>query len=286
MTLVAANGGGSTQYGAIQKVLAKYKKFGFDFVTRRNLDYRMMLHLSGKDLIDERPCPNKITTGVTAVSSLTSNSNDRTTTSTSENRLENECETTNTLKKQKKEKKNLQDEICTATTNAANKYAIAKDIAKRAGKRVEKGLLSSIIKASENDAGLSSGLVVFETVRSRLKNQNISGVAPQRRSPLEKVEPIIVEHCVRLAEIGSALIADEVIALASEIIEGTMHETNLLEYKEKRNIISNSLLGKAWYHGFMKRNEDKIKRARCKVRDQKRLTWCTVDNFENMCDSV
>ena len=36
----------------------------------------------------------------------------------------------------------------------------------------------------------------------------------------------------------------------------------------------------------MKRNEEHIKRGRCKVRDQKRLTWCTKDNFSCMYDSV
>ena len=36
----------------------------------------------------------------------------------------------------------------------------------------------------------------------------------------------------------------------------------------------------------MKRNKEKIKRARCKVRDQKRLTWCTLDNLQNMYDSI
>ena len=101
-------------------------------------------------------------------------------------------------------KKNLQDEICTATAIAAIKNAIAKDIAKRVCKHVEKCLLLLKIKSLEKDAGLSSGLVVIETVRSYLKNQNISGVAPQRRYPLEKLEPIIVENCVHLAEIGSA----------------------------------------------------------------------------------
>ena len=104
---------------------------------------------------------------------------------------------------------------------------------------------------------------MLETIQSRIRNGNISGLAPQKRSPIEEVEPIIVEHCVRLAEIGSALTADEIIALAAEVIKGTEHETYLLEFKEKRKITSKSLVGKAWYHGFMRRNEDKIKRARC-----------------------
>ena len=36
----------------------------------------------------------------------------------------------------------------------------------------------------------------------------------------------------------------------------------------------------------MKRNHDAIRRRRCKVRDQKRLTWCTYEHFEDMYDSI
>ena len=100
------------------------------------------------------------------------------------------------------------------------------------------------------------------------------------------IEHIIVDSCVRLAEIGCALTKYEVISLTEEIIKGTEHEKQLLDYKRKRKIKSKSVIGKKWYNGFMKRNEQNIKRGRCKIRDQKRLTWCTMDNFQCMYDSV
>ena len=75
LVLVAANGGGTKQqYGSIQKVLTKYQKNGYTYVTRRNLEYRMQLHRSGCELKDERTIPTKISTNVTGVSSLTGSS--------------------------------------------------------------------------------------------------------------------------------------------------------------------------------------------------------------------
>ena len=72
LVLVAANGGEmKKQYGSIQKILTKYQRIGYTFVTRRNLEYRMQLHRSGCELKDEQTVPNKISTNVTGVSSLT-----------------------------------------------------------------------------------------------------------------------------------------------------------------------------------------------------------------------
>ena len=289
LVLIAANGGEiKQQYGSVQKVLTKYQKAGNPFVTRRNLEYRMELYRSGKELKDERIVPNKILTGVTRVSSLTSpsNGNGNIEETKRSNELNEDCVP---LKKRKIKSidKNLQmDKVKDATAAVALKFVTIKSDAKPSGKRVKNGLLASIINEAESTAGLSSGSIMPETVRTRLKKGNVTGVALQRKSPLKAIEPLIVEHVVRLGEIGSALTGEEIMALTSEIIKGTEYETELLEYKQKRNIQSNYLVGKAWYHGFIKRNQEKIKRVRCKVRDQKRLTWCTLDNFQNMYDSV
>ena len=45
-------------------------------------------------------------------------------------------------------------------------------------------------------------------------------------------------------------------------------------------------MGGKWYHGFMKRYGHYLARKKYKVRDAKRLTWCTHDNFSNMYDCV
>ena len=93
---------------------------------------------------------------------------------------------------------------------------------------MENGTLAQLFHEAESSAGLSAGSIVHETVRTRIKSGNVTGVAHQRKSPLEEIEPIIVENCVRLAEIGAALTDEEVMALTAELISGTKYEKELL----------------------------------------------------------
>jgi hypothetical protein len=92
-----------------------------------------------------------------------------------------------------------------------------------------------------------------------------------------------------LAKIGEAQSKEGVIGLMSEMIAGTEYEKRLLDFKNKRKIAinnENQVLGKAWYNGFMKRNKEKLKRGKCKIKDIKRNTWVTYENFSNMYDCV
>jgi hypothetical protein len=64
----------------------------------------------------------------------------------------------------------------------------------------------------------------------------------------------------------------------------------LEKFKKKRKLKTReggrTIVGVRWYKSFMKRNKDKLKRARCKVKDQKRRIWCTYENFSLMYDAV
>ena len=155
--------------------------------------------------------------------------------------------------------------------NAASQYASYRTIASAKGERVAKGCLAQLIRSNESSAGISTGTVSLKTVISRVNRNNISGLAHQCKSPLQAIEHVVVDACIHLAEIGCALTKYEVISLTEEIIAGTEHEKQLLDYKRKRKIRSKSIIGKKWYDGFMKRNEKAIKRGRCKIRDQKDL---------------
>jgi hypothetical protein len=134
------------------------------------------------------------------------------------------------------------------------------------------------------------GSVKDETVLSRVKRNNISGVAHQRVSPLDEMEPLIIEWCERMAKIGMALARDNVVELVTDLIQETDTAKKLVAFKEKRSLETTVgekvLVGKAWYKAFMKRNKERLKRARCKVKDQKRRTWCTYENFASMYDAV
>jgi Tc5 transposase DNA-binding domain len=137
--------------------------------------------------------------------------------------------------------------------------------------------------------GLNKGSLKKDSVLARLKRNNISGIAHQKVSPLEELEPLIVEWCIRLARIGQPLNKRDVMELSTELIRGTKYAEKLKAFKKKRNIQGKNetvVLGERWYRQFIKRHGHLIKRRRCKVKDAKRHTWCTYEHFEDMYNAV
>jgi hypothetical protein len=89
---------------------------------------------------------------------------------------------------------------------------------------------------------------------------------------------------------------DQIISLAKDVIHRTSIADDLAKFKTARKIkdiyhhSSNNqqrvIVGDGWYNNFMKRNKDKIKRQRLKVKDRQRLTYCTYPNFKIMYETV
>ena len=121
----------------------------------------------------------------------------------------------------------------TAITKAAMKYADERSRAKSKGTNVGKGFLKNLLQETEEEFGLVAGTLIFSTIKARVERNNLTGFAPQRTSPLEMVEPIIVDYCVRLANMGAPLSREQVIALADSLICGTEHRQKLIEFKSK-----------------------------------------------------
>jgi hypothetical protein len=115
-------------------------------------------------------------------------------------------------------------------------------------KRLRNGTLTKIIKEIEEKNNLPKGTIQHETVRWRVKQGNLDGVHPLHISPLF----LIVEYCIRLARMGSALTKEEVMQLANDLIKDTVHAKKLKEYKLNRGLSYNkdNLVGDAWYCGF------------------------------------
>jgi hypothetical protein len=61
----------------------------------------------------------------------------------------------------------------------------------------------------------------------RVKQGNLDGVHPLLISPLFLVENVIVEYCILLARVGSALTKEEVMKLANDLIKDTVHAKKL-----------------------------------------------------------
>ena len=85
---------------------------------------------------------------------------------------------------------------------------------------------------------------------------------------------------------GKPLTKTTVIELANDIVAETEYASKIIECKELRKLKETSILGDAWYRGFMHRFEDTLTRNQSTVKDTKRRTWVTQANFENMYENI
>jgi len=176
-----------------------------------------------------------------------------------------------------------------ALSKAAHLYKIARQDARKENQgSVVAGTLKQIIAKVEKEYDLSAGMIKKDTIRTRVNRNNITGFNPATAPPLEEIEDIIAEYCVRLAQIGCPLIKRNVIDLAMSFIIGSKYEKKLLEWKcsHSHHDASKDLLGPSWYKGFMSRHADRLLRISATVKDVKRNTWVSYENFSNMYDNI
>jgi hypothetical protein len=122
-----------------------------------------------------------------------------------------------------------------------------------------------------------------------LRANNPSGIAHQRVSPLNKVEPLLCDLLCELARLGEAQTKYEIMELANDLIRKTVHAAEYISFCEKRNIRKKwkkGIVGERWYKNLMNRYKHKLKRSKHKVQDANRRTYCTYENFSNMYKAV
>jgi hypothetical protein len=280
--------GGNCNYGEYTQTINRYHELGHCWLKRRHLTYLMESH--NKHLAtccnnnnNVIVIPDKVIENSDDVSSLTdeiavSNSGGRPKGST--------CDAKN----------NYKNMLNKAITDAAILFKLEKEAAENKKQQVKKGVLQKIVKTIEMERGIPDNTIPVKTIRNRVLRNNVTACKKSSLSPLMNVEKIIVEYCVRLARIGNALNKDQVMSLAEDVIHGTQAATKLAEYKTKRQITDiyheqfenqrKVRVGEGWYKNFMRRNKDKIKRQRLKVKDRQRLTYCTYPNFQIMYETV
>ena len=91
-------------------------------------------------------------------------------------------------------------------------------------KRVADGKYASIIDSVRIKYDLDESSFSTETILSRIKNQNSTGIGKQIMSPIAEIEPKIVEWCRPLSGMGEALTKYELMALADDIIRDTVYK--------------------------------------------------------------
>ena len=288
LSLKHANGG-KHAYGDFAYIVSKYSKCGCEeYVTRKNLEYQYSLYNKGR-LVSENPVvPDSINveTNFTDVSTMDTNQFN-----TEQINVDN---TVSELAKggRKKGSTNAAKDkylrsIGKATTIAAQRYHNIKLEALSSCTRVSDGTLANVISETEELFMLPPGTLNTTTILYRIRKKNFDGSNRNTTSPLHEIEPFIVDCIIQSYKICHSMTKTDIILLTQEIIAGTIYEEKLINCKEVRKINNKkSLLGDAWFRGFMKRNKDKLKRSRVKVKDNKRHSWCTYENFVNMYDRV
>jgi hypothetical protein len=297
LTLRRVNGGRKKK--DIKLVSDDYQSRGFHSVTIRNLRYRLSeMKKNGRvTLASEIEPPSKHVYGEPGEATLNVSTITNTETDDSDDieSLASEMDenNNNNVSKGKKRKTTsvYLQRLKEGKTKAAQLLAEAKMEANAVGKKLSGGTIDTIIQSTVTEFGLSPTSIKKKMVYSRVKRNNLMGIPHQKTSPIEEIEPLLVEWCVKMAKIGHALTRRDVMELATELIEGTKFADELVKFKESRNIqtinkYERSQLKNGWYRGFMRRNGDQLKRRKCKIKDVNRHTWCTYENFSNMYDGV
>ena len=107
-------------------------------------------------------------------------------------------------------------------------------------------------------------------------------------SPLSELEPLLIDYCVKLSDIGQPLTKSNVMALVESMIDDQELEKKVITWKKKHSSYKEGqpLVGNGWYQHFVCRNNDKLRRTKVLVRDVNRQSWVTYGNFETMYECV
>jgi hypothetical protein len=125
--------------------------------------------------------------------------------------------------------------VDSATTECARRYKEVQTKAKAAGSNYSKrGTLALIIKETESKYGLLNGTIKEDTIKKRALRNNLTGYKYQSTSPVAKVEPILVEYCIRLSKIGKALDKKQVLLLVNSLIENNNCAKLVIAWKSLR----------------------------------------------------
>ncbi len=85
---------------------------------------------------------------------------------------------------------------------------------------------------------------------------------------------------------GEPLTKKTVVQLANSLVADNEYESRINQCRIERNLASNGQIGDAWYRGFINCHKDVLAKKRRTVKDVKRSTWVTQENFESMYENV
>ncbi len=97
---------------------------------------------------------------------------------------------------------------------------------------------------------------------------------------------MLCDICIRLGKMGQPLTKSTIIELANSLIFKTEYQEKLEAAKKLRHLDDEGSLGTAWYRGFLNRHKSFLTTKGVVIKDVKRRTWVTRENFENMYENI
>jgi hypothetical protein len=110
-------------------------------------------------------------------------------------------------------------------------------IAINGDKKLPPKSLKNIICNVETKMGLLPGTIKPATVCSRIRRNNVEGMHMRHVPVLSVLQPLVVQWCLKMAEIGMSLDMKNSIELVNDLTRNTEFEKNTLLTKYKTNCL-------------------------------------------------
>ncbi len=163
-----------------------------------------------------------------------------------------------------------------------------RETAKKKGTNVPDGTLKNLALEEEEKAGLTNNSISLDTIRSRVKRHNITAYNPFEEHLIDKIEPILCDICIQLGKMGqpALLTKSTIIEFANSLIAKTEHQAKVETAKKLCRLEDEENLGTAWNRGFLACHSSPLTTSGTVIKDVKRRTWVTRENFENMYENI
>lgn len=163
------------------------------------------------------------------------------------------------------------------------------------GSRVSNNKLETMIEEAKKSFGVSEN-VSYNTIKSRYRRNRLICNHRGTASPMETIEPAILEIAIMRGRMNQPLTVAEGLLLANSLIKpGSKVEKEVMSYLDKRGQfcregsptrLPGCLLGIGYWSGFRRRHEHRLTSKKGVQFGHNRSEWCTHKNFKTMYSLV
>jgi hypothetical protein len=157
---------------------------------------------------------------------------------------------------------------------------------------VPRGAFEKLIPKVCEKCNLERSEIKYNTVLSRNRTgYKLKVQHPGTRSPMVGIEAHLLVIILRCAALRQPVSCAEGLELANSLLEGTVHQLCLIEWKKKHLKIGEidvtfGFHGARYWQFFCRWNHGIISAKKAVRFDSKRDDWCRNDNFSDMNDDV